>query len=197
MICTNCNKNPAVVSFNQITDESNQPKSLCLECMFQMVTSGDVSSLEDVFKNMPISGMGGTIKLSTIMPINPGESTSLEDIFKGIMSSLKGAKTQSLPVHTSLCITCGMNHEDFKSGGKFGCNACIQAFSNEIVVLLKSVHGSVKHVGKFPKTNGNTIKAKHQVDTLRLDLKKAIADENYEQAALLRDQIRELEAHNE
>ena len=196
MICTNCNKNPAVVSFNQITDETNQPKSLCLECMFQIATGGDISSLDGLFKNLP-GNMGGSIKLSTIMPINPGESASLEHIFKGLMNSLTGAKTQSLPMPETLCTTCGMNHEDFKNGGKFGCNTCIQAFSNEINALLKNIHGSTKHTGKFPKTHGNIIKTKHQVDSLRHDLKKAIEDENYEQAALLRDQIRKLEAPNE
>ena len=193
MLCTNCNKNPAVVSFNQITDDKNQPKSLCLECMFQMATGGDISSLEGLFKNLP----GGSIKLSTIMPLNPGESASLEHIFKGLMNSLAGGQIQPLPTPESLCLTCGMNHEDFKSGGKFGCNACIQAFSNEINALLKNIHGSVRHTGKFPKTHGNEIKTKHQVDTLRLDLKKAIEDENYEQAALLRDQIRKLEVQSE
>ena len=193
MLCTNCNKNPAVVSFNHIVGETSQPKGLCLECMFQMATGADISSLDGLLKNLP-EGLGGSIKLGAIMPINPGESQSLEHIFKGLMNSLTVNKAQSLPMPETLCITCGMNHEDFKNGGKFGCNACIQAFSNEIDVLLKSVHGSVKHAGKFPKTNGNIIKTKHQVDTLRLDLKKAIEDENYEQAALIRDQIRELEA---
>ena len=192
MICSNCNKNPAVVSFNQMTDETNQPKSLCLECMFQMISGGDISSLEDIFKNMPTGGMGSSIKLSALMPINPGEKDSIEQIFKGFMNSLTGL--QSLPTPESLCITCGMSHEEFKKCGKFGCNACIQAFDNEIKALLKGVHGSTKHAGKFPKTNGNEIKIKHQVDNLRLDLKKAIEDENYEQAALLRDQIRKLEA---
>ena len=196
MICTNCNKNPAIVSFNQITDDKNQPKSLCLECMLKMVTGGDMSSLDELFKHLPSGG----IKLSTVMPINPGEPASLDNIFKGLMNSITGMQAQQpLPVLApeSFCISCGMSHEDFKSSGKFGCNACIQAFSGEVNALLKNIHGSINHAGKFPKTHGDDIKTKRQVDILRLDLKKAIDDENYEQAALLRDQIRKLEVTNE
>jgi len=55
------------------------------------------------------------------------------------------------------------------------------------------VHGSTAHAGKLPKRGGIKVKIKRQMTDLKQELKQRIADEEFEEAAHLRDEIRELE----
>jgi protein arginine kinase activator len=49
-------------------------------------------------------------------------------------------------------------------------------------------------VGKLPERAHRTIQLNHRMRALTENLQKAVADENYETAASLRDQIRQLES---
>ena len=60
--------------------------------------------------------------------------------------------------------------------------------------ILKNIQGSNRHEGKYPQKAGAGLQRSKKIEKLRLELSKAIEDEEYENAAGLRDQIRELEA---
>jgi protein arginine kinase activator len=55
------------------------------------------------------------------------------------------------------------------------------------------VHGSTSHGGKVPARAGGRIKVKRQIADLKQNLQQSIAQEEFEEAAQIRDQIRELE----
>ncbi|MMZ62905.1 UvrB/uvrC motif protein [compost metagenome] len=55
------------------------------------------------------------------------------------------------------------------------------------------MHGNTVHVGKVPKRAGGHIQVKRKLDDLRRELQYRILQEEFEEAAALRDQIRELE----
>lgn len=91
------------------------------------------------------------------------------------------------------CPRCGLTYEDFKKVGRLGCGECYNAFKEALVPLLKRIHGSTQHCGKSPRKIAKTVKARNDLETLKEKLQKAIQKEDFEEAAKLRDKIRESE----
>jgi protein arginine kinase activator len=94
------------------------------------------------------------------------------------------------------CPKCGLTYEDFKKVGRLGCGECYTAFKEALVPLLKRIHGSTQHFGKSPKRMTKTVKAKNELQELKEKLQKAIQKEEFEEAAKLRDKVREIEKKN-
>ncbi|MBR3842972.1 MAG: UvrB/UvrC motif-containing protein [Christensenellaceae bacterium] len=87
------------------------------------------------------------------------------------------------------CPNCGYSFEDFKKSGFLGCPDCYQAFRQEILPMLRRVHGHTKHIGAVPEKADERAKARHEIEELKRRLAEAISEENFEEAAKLRDQI--------
>ncbi len=85
------------------------------------------------------------------------------------------------------CDTCGCTWEQFRETGRFGCSDCYTAFDKPITPLVKRLHGATSHVGL-----GVTLpsRAPVRLPELQKQLDQAIAKEEFERAAELRDQIR-------
>jgi protein arginine kinase activator len=90
------------------------------------------------------------------------------------------------------CPVCGFTQADFKKTGRLGCSACYETFGEGLGGLLKAMHKGTEHVGKLPERAQRTIELSDRVRTLTKNLEKAVAEENYETAASLRDQIQQL-----
>jgi len=91
------------------------------------------------------------------------------------------------------CPKCGLTFADFKKIGKLGCADCYRAFHRYLAPLLKRIHGSSAHCGKTPHRESKVSKRKPDLKELRLRLQKAIELEAFEEAARIRDQIKEME----
>ena len=91
------------------------------------------------------------------------------------------------------CANCGLTYADFKKIGRLGCGECYSAFKKYLGPLLKRIHGSSQHFGKSPLKVTKVLKKKIDLATLRQSLQRAIEMEAFEEAAKIRDQIRELE----
>jgi len=91
------------------------------------------------------------------------------------------------------CPSCGMTQADFKKIGRFGCAQCWTTFQEGLSALLKAMHKGDHHVGKVPGKAAHTVVINEKIKQLSEELQKAIRNEQYEEAALLRDQIRMLE----
>lgn len=92
------------------------------------------------------------------------------------------------------CAQCGMGLSEFKKLGRFGCPACYDAFKDALTPVLRGMHRGLRHVGKVPKTYRPTQSIPDRVRELQKQLKKAVEEENFEQAAVIRDQIKLLTA---
>jgi protein arginine kinase activator len=92
-----------------------------------------------------------------------------------------------------VCPTCKLTFREFRSAGRLGCSHCYIAFRDELLPLLENIHGESHHCGKFPKRAPDDSQKRFQLIKLRNDLRLAVAEESYEEAARLRDQIQELE----
>lgn len=92
------------------------------------------------------------------------------------------------------CPQCGITYDEFNRVGKFGCDRCYETFASEIKPLLQRLQGSSEYEGSVPSHGNNVFKAKYEVKQLRNQLEMAIQAEKFEDAAILRDKIKELEA---
>ncbi len=86
-----------------------------------------------------------------------------------------------------------MTLQRFTQTGKLGCSECLQQFEPHIRSVLRHVHGSTRHVGRAPKRGGGAVRLQQRVAGFRRDLEAAVKAEDFERAAQLRDQIRDLE----
>ena len=85
------------------------------------------------------------------------------------------------------CPRCGRTFGEFRRIGRFGCAEDYDAFADRLVRLVEKVQGADRHVGKRPR-RGSEAKA---LGELERRLQSAVDAENYEEAARLRDLIRE------
>ncbi|MGC6455971.1 MAG: UvrB/UvrC motif-containing protein [Coraliomargaritaceae bacterium] len=92
------------------------------------------------------------------------------------------------------CPDCGYASSDFQRTGRLGCSTCYPTFSEHLSSVLEDMHTGLKHTGKVPDLALQRLSS--QANMLRLEeaLARAIAEEAYEQAATLRDEIQSLQA---
>ena len=91
------------------------------------------------------------------------------------------------------CVTCGFTLDDLKRVRRFGCSDCYTTFSDEVAQMVRGMHKGVSHIGKVPE-GLMALQFRHQrIEELRSRLEQAITSESYEEAAGIRDEIRNLD----
>jgi protein arginine kinase activator len=168
MLCDICGKNPATVHLTEIIDEKMNELHLCEEC-----ARNKSAAMEQQF--------------------------GLSDLLAG-MADFEKSSTSKEEEITAKCPSCGLTYADFKKIGRLGCGECYNAFRKYLAPLIKRIHGSNQHVGKNPvKAKSPAAKPARKkagsagLTELKNQLQKAIQQEAFEEAARLRDQIKELE----
>jgi protein arginine kinase activator len=102
-------------------------------------------------------------------------------------------KTKSESVNRA-CPQCGMRFSDFKKVSRLGCQNCYAAFMEELEPLLNGMQKGARHLGKKPAHYAGAVNVPSSSASLKKALEEAVASENYEEAARIRDQIHEPEA---
>lgn len=93
----------------------------------------------------------------------------------------------------STCPSCGFTYRQFLKVGKFGCANCYDTFRNQLPPVLKRLQADVKHVGKTQTEEKQTLNYQKQIESIRQQMQQAIAEERFEEAARLRDEVRAIE----
>ncbi|RJE83017.1 hypothetical protein D3P07_25640 [Paenibacillus sp. 1011MAR3C5] len=166
MFCQECGKRPATLHFTKIVNGEKTEFHICESCARE-------------------KGEG--------IPGAPN-SFSIHSLLSGLLdfNSPSATAPQSAP-QTVRCEECGLTYAQFSKIGRFGCSSCYSAFADRLDPLLKRVHSSTTHSGKIPKRSGGQIQCKREIEQLRKDMQTYIEQEEFENAAELRDRIRELE----
>ena len=92
-----------------------------------------------------------------------------------------------------VCESCGTTHQDFKKGGRLGCEACYHVFRPVLDPLLDGMHAGSKHLGKIPSGSESRVRFEQTIEGLRKELQDAVEKEDFEKAAELRDKLHDLE----
>ena len=98
-------------------------------------------------------------------------------------------------IYEATCPFCGLTYTKFKEEGKFGCAHCYDTFRAKLIPLFRGVHGHTKHLGKTPNEAGKTISKQREIHRLKQRLEHLVHEEAFEEAAVLRGKIRELESN--
>lgn len=122
---------------------------------------------------------------------------SLADLLLGGMAAGKGSVT---PVKTPIaagggrkCPTCGFTLDDLRRVRRFGCSDCYATFGEEVGQMLRGMHKGTSHIGKVPAGLMARQVLHQRLEELRARLDQAISSESYEEAAGIRDEIRNIE----
>ena len=116
------------------------------------------------------------------------------DLSQMLFSAIDNKQSAVQQHKVAQCKCCGMTFADISKSGKCGCAECYTTFYEELLPYLKRVHGSTQHIGKIPQTENQTTESNiDKVNKLRDYLNLLIKEEKYEQAAVVRDQIKALE----
>src|SRR3954447_244172 len=103
-------------------------------------------------------------------------------------------------VHTNrdaVCPECGTPYAHFKAQGRLGCPHDYEAFRSLLEPLVEKIqNNAVRHVGKVPRPHQPRLGRARRAE-LEARLRTAVAAEQYEEAARIRDAIRALEADHE
>ena len=123
--------------------------------------------------------------------VNDQTGFSLADLLLGLGASQE--LEQAAGGVDVKCPQCGFSQADFKKSGRLGCAACYQTFAEGLEGLLKSMHKGTRHSGQSPGEPANrnaTIPS--SCPSCRRNSAKAIETENFEAAAQLRDEIKQV-----
>jgi protein arginine kinase activator len=94
------------------------------------------------------------------------------------------------------CPACGIRYMEFRAAGRLGCPHDYNVFRAGLEPLLNRIHRSERHVGKRPR-RAVSLERQAELVELRQNLRAAIESEAYEEAARLRDLLRQKEATDE
>ena len=168
MLCQSCGKNSASVHVTQIINGDKTEVYLCESCARE---KGEIG--------FPFEGKFPLHQLfSGFLGISPsvGEETPRKAFQGGLQ-----------------CDSCGLTHAQFDQIGRFGCSNCYEAFGDALIPLFRRLHGNQKHMGKIPARAGADVKVRKEIEYLRDEMQKKVAEEAFEEAARIRDKIRSLE----
>lgn len=123
--------------------------------------------------------------------------------------------TVPAPAEGESCPQCGLEFQAYAQSNLFGCPECYQTFAPQVAEMVQRYHGAVRHVGRVPvgtaapeaaiaPIEDDAVVKRREADqrriakqgarhSLTLALADAIAREQFERAAALRDQLSALD----
>ncbi len=117
------------------------------------------------------------------------------DGVQSMLSAIWNSASRATARHPGLrCSRCGLEYDDFLKTSRLGCAQCYADFRAQLKPLLVRLNGRAKHAGRVPERADESIKAQSRMEQLRREMEFAVVCEDFEQAALLRDELRTLAA---
>ncbi len=167
MLCSECGKNQATIHTVQYINGVRSEMHLCAEC---------------AKKHPELMNLG---------------VFSTADVFKSFFNMVNMMEPSILEGMPLTCKNCGETLDDFMQTGLLGCPECYTTFRDKIIPVLQQTHGNVQHEGSAPERVDEKVKTRKKMYELKEKLSKAIAKEDFEMAAKLRDAIKALKEKGE
>jgi len=161
--CQVCGEREAAIHYIEIVDGQKASQWICAECAEKEgITPAEVSPLAH----------GG-----------------LESFLGGMLSTGSAGKAPQAKARL-VCDVCGYEYGQLQKKGLLGCSACYASFRRQLLPMLRRYHGDVNHLGKVPREHGPLTSLRREIARMKQLLDEAVAQENYEEAARIRDEIR-------
>lgn len=118
-------------------------------------------------------------------------SFSMGDILGGMLTD-SSHELEKIASSLEQCDKCGLTYDEFRKYGRLGCDNCYKVFEKKLVSIVDTIHKNTRHRGKVPKAYRDKFYKVEKIRELNKQLKEAVENEEYEKAAMLRDQIRDI-----
>ena len=115
----------------------------------------------------------------------------IQSFLSSILSDIAHTNAQEKDLH---CSRCGLTFKEFQKTGHLGCAQCYTDFREELKPMLLRIHGRSQHAGRAPMVSRKAQEQQQLLADLKKRMEQAVLTENFEEAALLRDQIKQLSA---
>lgn len=171
MQCERCNQKRVTVHYRENRNGKIRALKLCGDCAELLERAGE---LEDM--SVPLYGIH--------TPFFFAEDANMPLPVSDQPAALHRGERR--------CTVCGAEISEIMTVGVVGCSACYECFSSELAAPLGVLHGQAEHRGKVSAGYRNRLERLRRLEELKKQLKAAVAEEEYERAAALRDEIREL-----
>lgn len=165
ILCEDCKTQAAVVHFKQVINNQVTELHLCVDCANR--------------------------RAGSTFWIDPGSVAV--NLMAGLLPVAGAQKTLPPAAVSKACPSCGTLFSEFAQTATLGCVQCYATFRKEVEEFLRRMQGSTGHMGKIPKRAGGGLRARREIIQLKSALHQAVAREDYEEAARLRDRIRSAE----
>lgn len=167
MLCEKCSKNEAIIHLVCINESEKEGIWLCHKCAKERTTK-DISDItnEDLKLNVD----------------------SLLDKFLELVDNTKKENKENI----LKCNSCGLEFEEFEKNQILGCENCYLNFRKKLIPKIKKIHFSKIHKGKIPKSKIKKVTFENNLKNLNEILEEAVLKEEYENAAIIRDKIKEV-----
>lgn len=130
-----------------------------------------------------------------LRPQEESEQPSIGELAKKLIvgGGASGTSREPSAADKQCCPSCQITFLEFRNSGRLGCPYDYEVFRDELMPLLENIHDETRHSGKVPKRAPRNTQRQTTLIQLRNDLKRAIAAEDYETAARVRDKIKAIE----
>lgn len=160
MTCQLCKQREATVHLTQIVESEMKKVDICDQCAKEK-------------------------------QLNNPTTFELADLLLGLGAGKEMEKAAEDAGKTEVrCSNCGFGQADFKKSARLGCSECYEVFAEGLAAMLKGMHKGTQHRGKVPPKLQRVADAGALLTRLEKQLRDAVAAENFEAAARLRDEIR-------
>lgn len=173
MLCDRCKSRDAKILYTEIINGAKTEQHLCEEC---------ATNYTSFQMEKPL--------LNSDMTLN----SLLSNLLGAYQSNTNNKPESNKP--KLVCEKCETSYDEFLQRGRFGCSQCYRSFHKELGRTLRGIQGAEAHNGKRPKgymsSTDKILKDLTEEERLSFELQKAIEEEEFEEAARLRDLIRQL-----
>lgn len=181
MLCQKCNKNTANVHIVKLVNGEKNELWVCDECAREL--SGSPINLN---KNSDVAEQFQDMLGTFFQAIGNNEVKNNSSKKKEAKNIVKDEFKIDI-----ICKNCGMTYSEFKKNRKFGCAECYSSFMDIGKDVINK--DNKEHIGKIPLSIEEHFENRRRINSLKKLIKDCINKEEYEKAAEIRDEIREIE----
>ncbi len=164
---------------------------LCQECQKDEATIQVIKSVDGVRSEFLLCEQCARNSDELDFTFEP--SFSLHKLFSSMLNQNMIGSRDAVNTVKLQCSSCGLTFAQFSQIGRLGCSECFKAFQEKLLPLLNRIHASSSHTGKVPGRVMGKVKVLKKIDKLKSELKEKISKEQFEEAALIRDQIKDMQ----
>lgn len=120
------------------------------------------------------------------------QSGNIKSLLSSILSAITGNDTSEERQADVVCPRCHTTLSQFTKSGRLGCPKCYEAFREQLQPMLLQIHGRVQHAGREPLNTSEAQRQRTRQEELTRQMEQAVAQEDFETAAIIRDQLKAL-----